>query len=470
MADTGDKDGIAGFLTRPDGGLLALNLGTLSLVAGLEKFGDVQNALNLRILVGGLSVGLFFAILCAYFTLFGSRATVAAARRIGARTRFDANLVMVAESEDPWQGTVRFLRWLAFCLLPFVVLAATVSLRDDRPAADLAAAIDTQNLRDRCPDISTVRKAWFQLDSLTPEERNALTADDQRKLEAEKQKAKARFSYCDKLLTTANESRTASEAAWKRWASRLNAVIVACMMFYLFAPFIVWSAVRGEPYPAALDGDPRREATRRRMILDEQVGTVQSMRLAAAVLSLAAFMIGVGLALVNTGVTNIGSGLAEAATPIATESPASRVQLNVTGQPANNTISVQAPNGAAIGGAPGLVLPDQLTLKLDMDGAQTLPLQSVTITGLEGLKIPPATPTTVQLPSTVTFSGLPPAAVTVQPSPTPPPPIPPSAEEIAQAMQSRVMVKVCGKWDWSTFPPRRACRFELKQQSGASMP
>ena len=85
MAEQDRIGSLPNFLFSSDGGLLALNLGSLTFVAGLTRYAGLADIANVRILSGGLCVSLFFAMLCVYFTLIGVRATAAGRARLIAR-------------------------------------------------------------------------------------------------------------------------------------------------------------------------------------------------------------------------------------------------------------------------------------------------------------------------------------------------------------------------------------------------
>jgi len=270
MADETEKGGFGQFLGRADGGLLALNLASLMFVAGLAKIDGLQNVLNLRLLAGGLSIALFFAILCAYFTLFGVRATAGAASRIGLPLRFEEELPVAIDIDHPNQWMMGFLTQLLAFLTPTIVLICILNLK--------------KTVHLNSPSIFT------------------------------------------------------------------NIVIIATIAAYLFAPFLLW--VRGghhfgfaEPPPHA---EERRlnfatksegEAEKRLRHIDrlmKQIRAIQLLRLVAAFVSLAAFMLAAGLALVNVGVANVPKGLTD--TPAALPAPTTAASEARRSQPQGKQI------------------------------------------------------------------------------------------------------------------------------------
>jgi hypothetical protein len=254
-------------LGRADGGLLALTVTTLTFVSGLSKLGGFEHFVNLKILIGGLCAALFFAILCTYFTMFGTRATEDAAAADGSATRFDDRM--------------------------------PVGLARQHPGASLV--------------MLGVALAWFL------------------------------FPVC--LLVVA-ELRPRPEDADQ--AIRVNGAILVGVLFYLAAPFFLWSfAARvssRSPPPGSwpLESLEPEFLSASRM-LSRQIYAIQRLRLLAAFTSLAAFMMGVGLALVNASVVNVIDGAKETATSAPSSTTPADQQRDKAG---SKTPDAQAPGSA----------------------------------------------------------------------------------------------------------------------------
>jgi hypothetical protein len=470
MAQNADKGFVERFLQRTDGGLLTLNLTTLTLVAGLQKLGDLGAVVNLRILVGGLCVGLFAAILCAYFTEFGTRATSAASRSLNVRAPFHTDLVLGSTRQG---GGILFFAmfavWIAVSLVPGSMLWSNLKRVPDRASPEaIAAAAARDAFRLECGPGDRAELALVRSECLR-DRANALANDLKCPTAAERQAYEARCETLEKKLAEAVDKEKGGR---EQLNAARNRLLIWSILFYLSLPLLGW--LFGVLYAGAAN---RAAASRRwrsgltfepdsveegpppfpaKATLGLQIDAIQSLRLAAAMISLAAFMIGVGLALVNTGVTNFQSGFSEtsASVPAPAANGGRGGSASASASGTANALGGESlsQGGSASGGlvtGPTVNIPDKITLDLNYGESGRQP-QSVVLEGLDRLDVRPE----FHLPPAVTHQP-----INVLPAPTPTTPAPPpTPDEIAGALEKRVTVRTC-VWAWD-FPPRR-CSYKL---------
>jgi hypothetical protein len=448
MAD--GTDGFATrFLQRTDGSLLTLNLATLTLVSGLEKFGggELARFVNLQVLVGGLCVGLFFAILCAYYTAFGVRAAAAPARRLKGRP-FEEELSL--PGIDSGRGLMRLGAWFAACLAPVLLLATVMHLGDVHAEEALQRVVVSEARLN-----TTCRPLLGQALSHTA----PITLGD-RPLGLELKRLKISCKVLEKALRESSEKLAVAKKLRSVW---WNTTFIVVVLMYLVSPFAAWWI--GGRFASIR---PRQSlSARRRRELHARVDCIQGLRLAVALLSFAAFVLGVGLALVNTGVAKISAGLADSPPPLPSATDRSAGVDRYASLASQGGSGGQGGlGGTAQGGSAALTIPNSVDVRLSIPSDARWPQQTVTIEGLEKMPTPspPAAPQ-FNLPDAIRLNGFPTPSensIFVQSAPTPPPlPPPTTAEEIAQALEARAMVKVCeGRRWWGLV--KTDCSFRLQ--------
>jgi hypothetical protein len=362
------KSNLADFFARPDSGLIALIVTTMTFVAGLKQWAELDKIANVKILVGGLCVALFYAILCAYFTVFGMRATAAAAAVEDSTVKFQDQLPVIIDVHRPRAWLWRFGRLLLLFLAPAALVAAMTpfdalvdwptyhQLDQQRTAFNASCVVTGGVAAPKSPPPAPTPKA---------------------------PKCQDQYDAYDK---------TGSFAAGIK-SDLTNAAICVVIILYLVAPMLIWANSRYRIYPL-LPGEVTP--------LKRQVRAIQELRLMAAFSALAAFMLGVGLALVNTSVIYVASGLAQPS-PAAPPAPPV-VAKPITDPPPPSALPAPAPAGStgpspAGPGAPSVTKP--ATDPHPVDSGQNQP---------GGQQQPGAQPppVNVTLPSniTVTLQGL----------------------------------------------------------------
>lgn len=273
--------GLSAFFNRADGGLLALAFSSLAFVAGLTKFADLGKIVDTKILVGGLCVSLFFAILCVYFTVFGMRATESAARD-HPDVRFDDHLPVTIDPNRPGRWLVRFVVGMMIFLIPVFVVAGHAKFEL------LSQNIFAPNLKSSISNYATV---YHQNCEKGP-------AANQRVIAIAVSSGKPMVD-CEAVKSNYLKSSTQFVALNARVH---NNVVIAAILIYLASPLVIWALARHGGFP-------------RGPSLERQVMALQELRLMAAFASLGAFMLGIGLALVNASVAYVASGLSDPSPP-----------------------------------------------------------------------------------------------------------------------------------------------------------
>lgn len=244
-ADDSQAGGLSKLLSRPDAGLLVLNATSLTFAAGLAN--ATHAPVNIPILAGGLSIALFFSILFVYFTIFGSRVTLVSAERANAQVTFDTALPINFSTKDSFpRELLKFLEPLA--AVAFVVAAVFILNGEHKPAAF------------------------------------------------------GGFGMALSILS--------------------NLTIAGAVLVYLLMPIRRWRAAEGEAVrqaderwpdqdflPQPVLADPPLPQSERLGALKRGVNAMQSLRINAAFTSIAAFMLAVGLALIDAGGSTIGAGV-----------------------------------------------------------------------------------------------------------------------------------------------------------------
>lgn len=439
MAEESGKSALERVLGRADGGLLALNFAALTFVAGIAALSDLPAVVNLKLLVGGLCGGLFFAILCTYFTIFGVRATAASDRRAGNREPF------VFDTELPMPGGPRgagrppsLIGALLVCLLPILLIFICMQVGSASISeAGKPLAETTRDAAEAC-----VPAAKDKSDQVKAVQEEAC------KKAREKQVAPAKV----------HDARAF-------WGTATNLVIIVCIVFYLVVPFLLWRS-------AATFAKPPEYV----LWLAENTERIQMLRLASALISLAAFMIGVGLSLVNVSVASVGAGLADGnAVASAARDDTKPDKDFFAGPPgASGAAGQRGDNGEkgdkgidgksaeAVGAGP--VFPDKIDLNVKF-GEITWPAQVVGTTTQ-----PQPSPPVVNFPSVITLRGLPePKDVKVDvnvPKPDPAPP-PATAEEIVEALAKRDVQTDCTAFQKLFL---QKCAYRVTQRGAAASP
>jgi hypothetical protein len=395
MADQDDKPN--SLLERADAGLMALNLGTLTFIAGLEKLGDIGAFINLRILIGGLCVGIFFAVLCAYFTVVGSAATRAAAKRLGARIPFDTGLSLGRQGlTSIWSVVLAVVLFAAFLVPMRIAWLDVKGERDALVKEQTYVASITHTYKERCPAARVPDTTTAELNSLK---------DPAKAIRLEQiERADKAATACRELLATTNDARHDSISRSEESTGELFKSIWSLLIFYLLLPFVLWAVSPGlvRTLMARLGGPAAGEVSQRQDIV-ARGDRLQILRLLAIMASLLAFTTGVGLAMVNTGVASLQLGLEQGA-PALTAPPPSAVTLDIQGQP----ITTQAAGGSAFGG--------DTTINHGAASGPTPVFQfNPTITPAPvttpapppPVNVYPSTPVTIAIPDSIHLDGIP---------------------------------------------------------------
>lgn len=362
--DTGDR--IASLL-RADGGLVALNLAALTLVAGAEKLDFISDFVNLEILISGLCIGLFFAILGTYYTVFGMRATA---------IRVEEQKPVPPRVFDPAFSGIRIGRPVVILVTPILTLLVLTTVWNAAitSPASLAASTGSIAYRD-C--------LWKQGAKENAGEHYLITDKAGTKAVSE---CKTTKSEMDRLRRFNDESQNLLSLIQ-------NVTLSAVLILFICLPFLVWSAVlqhlpgrtekrRTWHYQLLLGKRqkllPRTDGTERPSTdsvggqLDRQIEAIQGYRTACAVTSLGAFMLGVGLALINVSAASVGPGIV-ANTPIVAKPPVTEVNVHalrptqipvVIGQPGNPEQSSPPKDVPVDKAPPPQVLPQKVEIDL----------------------------------------------------------------------------------------------------------
>lgn len=333
MADDSDSDkvgtesaNLSNLLRRGDGGLLAVNLATLAIVTGAEKLDIFSDVVNIPILIGGLAIGVLFAVISLYFLVFGNRATRSVVGgSIQDGVMFDPELVFFRRG---------LLHALLVLFTPLIMIVGGTLL---------FVAPEVQNARDTVTEAHDQYRdcVWaagapvhYSRYWLIQDERQAKNAGKTRKSVTDSCSQPESFlKFAKKDLNDKNKFRS----------TVVNGFITIFVLFVISVPFLLWflsrqqfilhSGWRGDEEdlrrgPLSISifrsmawlllprhiGDPRNigDPDPEKNILERQKCAVQIYRTAAALISLIGFILGVGLALVNVTAANVEAGLTEA--------------------------------------------------------------------------------------------------------------------------------------------------------------
>ena len=318
-------------LQRIDGGLLAVNLGTLGLVAGAEKLDLLGEIVNVPILVGGLAIGVLFAIISIYLLVFGKRATDAELSRITSEKAPHMTRRIMAEGDFDSELTFSnsgIRRPLLVLVLPLIFLITMVNVVGMLWLADQTREAGTkERAYQHClwghGGAEKYKEHWL---FAKPEGRAAKIAC----LNYRDPDNKKHYTFKD-----LEKSRDELRADETNFAIFTNTIIVAFVIFLVGLPFLLWRFAglqAPDSTPSFLSrlilGKPRADETEKDANrsnrwgvpttgLVQQTGVIQRYRTAAAVLSLGGFMLGVGLALTNVSAANVAAGIRDSGTVVA---------------------------------------------------------------------------------------------------------------------------------------------------------
>jgi len=291
---------IAQIFSSPDAGLLGLNFGALTFVAGLTQFSDLQKVVNVRILAGGLCVAFFFALLCAYFTLFGSRAVADAASKINSHFRFDDG-ISVDIGYDIRTWFKKFATYLLLFVVPGLVVILVFRISSDitAPYEMVLGSKYTKYIEAGCPYSDAM-----------PAPPRGLSAN------------------CKKLESSIDDAQTQLDAKAAVPNFLKNVAIFMLVGIYLSLPVFIWGLTKSPPWSDidAMSSARNLEHEWRERLLKAKSQNLESLRSVSALISLGAFMFAVGTALVNTGVENVSLGLDKSVPPMA--APPSIVRID----------------------------------------------------------------------------------------------------------------------------------------------
>ena len=459
--DVAKSGGLTDFLARPDGGLLALTVSSLTLVTGLSKLDAFKALFSLNVMIGGLCATLFFAILCTYFTFFGMRATASAAAK-HPDAKFDSQLRLDIEETKPTSWLARFILRLVLFLLPLLLIPNIVVPMIAAPQSPAGKAVGQRHFKALADQIEkdaalawddTCERAWSnakaaaeaRTEAAKDKARADAKADEDSKsaiaaaVAAVRPAAVSPPDYCPPdhppmehapaatgpPPTAAQNYQTDSARLVTMKTLVVSKIITLIVLYYLALPILFWVFV-----PKHADATGRR------------ISAVQELRLIAAFVSLGAFMLGIGLALVHTSAAYVASGIGDPTPappqpgaitpstqidqiqPIILTQNTTQVQAqaqvqtdSVTGSPNSaGTIATRATLGGSpitqvFPTAPSVNIPDNITLTMKGPAGASPGKGTVTVAGQVTLAPAGPVPIALTAPSsptnqTITLQGV----------------------------------------------------------------